>query len=108
MEMIMNIKKDDIVKILSGKDKGKKGKVQSVDITSGRATVEGVNIIRKHIKRGKSKQTPLGGIIEKSGTINISNLALFCKKCDRGVKVGYKNDDAGKKVRFCKKCGEPV
>lgn len=104
----MNIKKDDVVRVISGKEKGKKGKVQEVDALTGRAAVEGLNLIKRHMKRGRSKQTPLGGIIEKSGTIHVSNLAIYCKKCDKGVKVGTKADADGKKIRYCKKCGEAI
>jgi large subunit ribosomal protein L24 len=104
----MKIKKDDIVKVISGKEKGKKGKVQEMDALTGRAAIEGLNIIKRHMKRGRSKQTPMGGIIEKAGTIHVSNLALYCKKCDRGVRVGYKTDAEGLKIRICKRCGEAV
>jgi large subunit ribosomal protein L24 len=104
----MKIKKDDVVWVISGKEKGKKGKVQEVDARTGRVAVEGLNLIKRHMKRGRSKQTPLGGIIEKAGTIHVSNLAIYCKKCDKGVNVGNKADAEGKKIRYCKKCGEAI
>ena len=104
----MTIKKDDIVVIITGKDKGKKGKVLEVNHATGRVTVEGLNMIKRHLKRGRSRQTPLGGIIEKPGTTDISNLQLYCKKCDKPVRAGVKMDAEGKKLRTCKACGEAV
>jgi len=103
----MSIKKDDVVKVITGREKGKNGKVLEVS-AAGRATVEGLNMIKRHTKRGRSKQTPMGGIIEKPGTIHVSNLALYCKKCEKGVRAGHKVDAEGKKARVCKKCGEAI
>lgn len=105
---MMKIKKDDVVFVTTGKDKGKKGKVLEVALSSGRVTVEGLQMIKQHMRRGRSRQTPMGGIIEKPGTIHISNLMLFCKKCDKPVRVGFKTVVAGKKIRTCRKCGEAL
>lgn len=105
---MMKIRKDDVVFVTTGKDKGKKGKVIEVEMSGGRVTVEGLQMIKRHMRRGRSRQTPMGGIIEKPGTINISNLLLFCKKCDKPVRVGFRTDDSGKKFRTCRKCGEAV
>ena len=102
------IKKDDIVFLTTGKDKGKKGKVLEVDYATGRVTVEGLQMIKRHMRRGRSRQTPMGGIIEKPGTIDVSNLTLFCKKCDKPARVGFAIDGEGKKIRTCRKCGEAV
>jgi large subunit ribosomal protein L24 len=102
------IKKDDIVFLTTGKDKGKKGKVLEVDHATGRVTVEGLQMIKRHMRRGRSRQTPMGGIIEKPGTIDVSNLMLFCKKCDKPARVGFKTNAEGKKIRTCRKCGEAL
>lgn len=100
--MSMKIKKGDQVVVISGKEKGKKGKIQSAQPEKNRVIVQGVNILAKHQKpRGQGK---LGGIIKQEGAIDASNVMVFCSKCDKGTRVGYKMD-GDKKVRVCKKCG---
>jgi large subunit ribosomal protein L24 len=100
--MSMKIKKGDQVVVISGKEKGKQGKIQSVQPEKNRVIVQGVNILAKHQKpRGQGK---LGGIIKQEGAIDASNVMVFCSKCDKGTRVGYKMD-GDKKVRVCKKCG---
>ncbi len=100
--MSMKIKKGDQVVVISGKEKGKKGKIQTVQPEKNRVIVQGVNFLSKHQKpRGQGK---LGGIIKQEGAINASNVMVFCSKCDKGTRVGYKMD-GDKKVRVCKKCG---
>ena len=100
--MSMNIKKGDHVVVISGKEKGKKGKIQTVKPEKNRVIVQGVNILAKHQKpRGQGK---LGGIIKQEGAIDASNVMILCSKCDKGTRVGYKMD-GDKKVRVCKKCG---
>jgi large subunit ribosomal protein L24 len=104
----MKIKKDDIVAIITGRDKGRKGKVLEVNQVTGRVTVEGLNMIKRHMRRGRSRQTPMGGIIEKPGTVDISNVMVVCKKCNRPVRTGMKQDAEGKTVRTCKSCHETL
>lgn len=100
--MSMKIKKGDQVVVISGKEKGKKGKIQSVQPDKSKVIVQGVNFLTKHQKpRGQGK---LGGIIKQEGSIDASNVMVFCSKCDKGTRVGYKMD-GDKKVRVCKKCG---
>jgi large subunit ribosomal protein L24 len=102
---IKRIKKGDTVKVISGKEKGKTGKIQSVIVDKERVVVEKVNLIKKHQKPdGKGK----GGIIEKEGPIHISNVMFLCSKCGVGVKVRYKVLEDGKKVRVCAKCQEQL
>ncbi len=106
----MKIKKDDKVIVLSGKDKGKTGKVISADPKSLKVTVEGVNVATKHQKAQKKGQD--GGIIKVETPIYVSKVQLVCKnpKCEKfekGVRVGYKLVD-GKKVRVCRKCGAEI
>jgi len=100
---IKKLKKGDTVKVISGKEKGKTGKIQTVLVDKGRVVVEKVNLIKKHQKPdGKGK----GGIVEKEGPIHISNVMYLCSKCGVGVRVKYKMLEDGKKVRVCAKCQE--
>ena len=101
----MNIRKDDTVIVLSGKDKGKTGKVLVADPKAFKVIVEGVNVATKHQKPKKQGQD--GGIIKVETPIYVSKVQLVCDKCGKGVRVGYKFVD-GKKVRVCKKCGAEI
>ena len=101
----MNIRRDDTVIVLSGDDKGVKGKVIAVSPKEGKVLVEKVNVIHKHVKPRKQGET--GGILDVDGAMYASKLALFCPNCNKGVRVGYKTVD-GKKVRVCKKCGKEI
>ena len=101
----MNIRKDDKVIVLSGKDKGKTGKVIVADPKGLKVTVEGVNVATKHQKARKQGQQ--GGIIKLETPIYVSKVQLYCPKCSKGVRVGHKFVD-GKKVRVCKKCGAEI
>ena len=101
----MNIKKDDKVIVLSGKDKGKQGKILSADPKAMKVVVEGVNVATKHQKPMKQGQE--GGIIKVETPIYASKVQLVCPKCDKGTRVGYKLVD-GKKVRVCKHCGAEI
>ena len=99
----MHIKKGDTVVVLSGDDKGVKGEVIAVSPEEGKVIVKDVNIIHKHVK--PRKQGEAGGIIDAEGAIYASKVALFCPKCNKGVRV--KMDTTGdKKVRVCAKCGK--
>ena len=101
----MNIKKDDKVVVLSGKDKGKQGKVISADPKAAKVIVEGVNVATKHKK--PMKQGEEGGIIKVETPIYASKVQLVCPKCGKGTRVAHKITD-GKKVRVCKKCGAEI
>ena len=101
----LRIKKGDTVYVNAGNDKGKTGKVLSVDPQADRAVVEGINMVSKHTKPN-SKQ-PQGGIVEKEAGIHISNLQLIDPKSGKATRVGYKFVD-GKKVRYAKKSGEEI
>ncbi len=100
------IKKNDITYVLAGRDKGKTGKVFKVFPNEGYALVEGINYVKKHAKKTKSDQQ--GGIIQKESRIHISNLAIFCKTCNKPVRVGLNVLADGTKNRFCKKCKEVI
>jgi len=97
--------KNDRVMIIAGKDKGKVGKILSIDRKKGRAIVEDANIVKRHLKPGPGTQ---GGIVEKPAPIHLSNLMLICPKCTDPVRIGRKILEDGKKVRVCKKCGEII
>lgn len=101
----MKLKKEDIVLVISGKDKGKKGKILRALPKRGRVMVEGVNLIKKHQKPKKTGEK--GQIVEMSALIDISNVKLICSKCDQATRVGYKIVD-NRKYRICKKCGKPA
>ena len=101
----MNVKKNDTVIVLSGKDKGKKGKVLEAMPAAGKGVVEGINVATCHVK--PKKQGDQGGIIRREIPIRTDKVQLVCPKCDKGVRVGYKLD-GDKKVRVCKKCGAEI
>ena len=101
----MNIRKDDKVVVLSGKDKGKQGKVLVADPKALKVIVEGVNVATKHQK--PRKQGEEGGIIKVETPIYASKVQLVCPKCGKATRVGHKLAD-GKKVRVCKKCGAEI
>ena len=99
-----HVKKNDLVMVIAGKDKGKSGKILSVLSKKNRVIVEKVNFIKRHT-RPSAKQRQ-GGIIEREGPINISNVMLICTKCNKPSRIGKKSLEDDKKVRICKKCGE--
>ena len=101
----MNIKKDDKVVVLSGKDKGKQGEVLVAEPKAGKVIVEGVNVATKHQK--PRKQGEEGGIIKVETPIYASKVQLVCPKCGKATRVAHKITD-GKKVRVCKKCGAEI
>uniref|UniRef100_UPI0012D2EAB4 50S ribosomal protein L24 n=1 Tax=Desulfosarcina alkanivorans TaxID=571177 RepID=UPI0012D2EAB4 len=102
----MKLKKDDKVKIIAGKDKGKVGKVLKVIGKKNRLLVENINIVKRHTK--PSAQNRQGGILESEAPIHWSNVMLMCSKCIEPVRVKSKTLDDGKKVRICSKCSEII
>lgn len=101
----MKIKKGDTVAMLSGKDKGKRGKVLSVLRKKGRIVVEGLNLARKHKRPTKSGQT--GEIVQVARAVDISKVMLVCPQCGRPTRVGFKID-GDNRFRVCKKCGAQI
>ena len=101
----MNIRKDDKVVVISGKDKGKMGKVLVSNPKAGKVIVEGVSVATKHQK--PRKQGEEGGIIKLETPIYASKVQLVCPKCGKATRVGFKVEN-GKKTRICKKCGAEV
>ncbi len=99
----MHIKKEDRVVVISGKEKGKKGKVLVVEPKAGKIVVEKVNMVTKHEKpKGQGK---LGGIIHQEAPIYASKVMLVCAKCGKATRLAFKIMENGSKVRVCKKCG---
>lgn len=101
------IRKGDTVIALTGKDKGKQGKVLSVSIAKNRARVEGINLVKKHVKPNPQKNVA-GGIVTQEALINMTNLALYNPVTKKGDKVGIKKLEDGERVRIFKSNGEPV
>ena len=101
----MKIRKDDMVVVIAGSDKGKQGKVLSVDPKANKVIVEGVQVASKHYKA--RRQGEEGGIIKKETPVFASKVMLVCPKCGKATRVGHAVVE-GKKVRTCKKCGAEV
>ena len=102
----MHVKTNDTVVVLSGRDKGKQGKVMSADPKSGKVIVEGISVAKRHKK--PRKQGEPGGIIKMETPIYASKVMRVCQKCDKPTKPAHSIDDDGKKVRVCKKCGAEI
>ena len=102
----MSIKKDDTVVVLSGKDKGKKGKVIAVLPKDGKVVVEKINMVSRHTK--PRRQGEVGGIIEKEAPIYACKVMRVCPKCNKATRPAHKILADGKKVRVCKKCGAEI
>jgi len=105
-EVGLGIKKNDTVLVISGDSKGKRGRVLSIDSMKHRLVIEGINVVKKHMKPSKKYQQ--GGIIEREAPLKLSNVMLLCAKCDKPTKIGNTILENGKKIRSCKKCGEVI
>ena len=101
-----HIKKDDLVKVIAGKEKGKTGKVLKVLTKKERVLVEKINFVKRHTR--PSSQARQGGIIEKESSLHLSNVKIICTKCNAAIRIGIKPLEDGKKARYCKKCGELI
>lgn len=102
----MKIKKDDTVLVITGKDKGKKGKVRFAYPTKETLLVEGVNFIKKHTKA--KAQVRQAGIIEREAPVKVSNVMLLCSKCNHPTRIGYRKLEDQRRVRICRVCGEVI
>ena len=100
--MAMNVKKGDTVVVLSGKDKGRRGKVQATVPSEAKVVVEGVNMVTCHTK--PRRQGEEGGIVRREAALYASKVQVVCPKCGKGTRVAHKIED-GKKIRVCKHCG---
>ena len=104
--MALKIKRGDLVEVISGKDRGKRGKVLRVIPKERKVIVEGVNMVKRHQR--PIPQLREGGIIEREAPIYMSKVMVVCPNCDRRTRVGFKILENGDKVRYCKKCGEII
>jgi large subunit ribosomal protein L24 len=104
----MRIKKNDTVLVLTGRDKNRRGKVLEIDAGQERVRVEGINMVKRHVRAGSDPTAPQGGIIEVAAPIHVSNLKLVCGHCSQPTKAKIRNLEDGKKVRFCYKCNESL
>ena len=101
-----HVRRGDTVLVISGKNRGKKGKVLRVLPAAGRVVVEGVNIVKRHQR--PTRQVMQGGIIEKEAPIHISNVMLVCPRCNQPTRVARRQLEDGRRLRACKRCGEVV
>jgi large subunit ribosomal protein L24 len=102
----LGIKKNDTVQVITGDEKGKTGRVIAIQKEKNRVLVERLNMIKKHMKPNKNQTQ--GGIIEKEGPIQRSNVMLVCSKCSKPTRINHNILENGKKIRVCKKCGEVI
>lgn len=104
---MLHIKKDDQVKVLAGRDRGKTGRVLRVLPDQGRVIVENVNVIRRHTRPNPQRNIQ-GGIVEREAPMAISNLQVICGECGEPSRVGFEALSDGKKVRVCRRCGGTI
>ena len=102
----VHVKAGDTVVVLSGKDKGKKGKVLQVSPKEGKVIVEGLNVVTKHVK--PRRQGEQGGIVEAEAAMYAAKVQLVCPKCGKATRIAHSIVDGGAKVRVCKSCGEEI
>ncbi|MGH7382608.1 MAG: 50S ribosomal protein L24 [Candidatus Methylomirabilales bacterium] len=100
------VHKNDLVMVIAGKERGKRGKVLRVIRKRSAVVVEKINIIKRHTRPGG--KTPHGGIVEREAPLHVSNVMVVCSRCDRPVRTGHSFLADGRKVRVCKQCGEAV
>jgi large subunit ribosomal protein L24 len=99
---VLKVRKGDVVKVIAGNDRGKRGEVMRVLREQQRLIVKGVHIMTRH-QRPTARQRE-GGIIEREGTIHISNVLVICPVCDRPTRIGFTASESGEKLRICKQC----
>jgi large subunit ribosomal protein L24 len=106
---MQKLKVGDVVQVMAGAERSqkdaakKRGKVLTIDHEAGRVKVEGLRLVKRHVRKGRDRNSPEGGIIEKPGSIALGAVQVVCAKCDRPVRVGFRVEGE-KKVRFCKAC----
>lgn len=102
----LNIRKNDIVRVIGGEDRGMEGKILKVFPKKQQIIVEGINFIKRHTK--PSQDNPQGGIIEKEGPIHFSNVMVVCPNCGKPTRIGIKVLGDGSRARICRNCGEMI
>ena len=103
----VHIKKNDTVVVISGKDRGKRGRVLQVYPSVTKALIEGINLVKRHSKPNPQKNVK-GGIVEKEAPVHLSNLMVICRECGKAVRIGHKSLDDGRKIRVCRKCNGTI
>jgi large subunit ribosomal protein L24 len=103
----LNLKKNDQVMVIAGRDRGSRGKVLRVLPGAGKAIVERINMVKRHTRPNPQKGIQ-GGILEREAPIQLSNLMLICPSCGKPTRVGHERREQGGSVRVCKSCGAPV
>ena len=106
MATSVHVRKGDTVAVITGRERGKRGKVLRVSPEKGRVLVEHVNMVKKHQR--PTQKLRQGGIIEREGAMALSNVLLVCSRCDKASRTGIKLLADGRKVRMCKRCGESM
>jgi len=106
MATSVHVRRGDTVAVITGRERGKRGKVLRVSPEKGRVLVEHVNMVKKHQR--PTQKLRQGGIIEREGAMALSNVLLVCSRCDKASRTGIKLLADGRKVRMCKRCGESV
>jgi large subunit ribosomal protein L24 len=102
----MNIRKNDTVLVISGKDRGNKGKVRFANPREEKLIIEGINFIKRHARAtGQARQA---GVIELEAPLHVSRVMYLCDKCNKPARIGFRFLEDGKKVRFCKVCQEVI
>jgi len=107
---LQKLKVGDTVQVMSGAERSLKtnrGKLLSIDKDANRVRVEGLRLVKRHIKKGRDRANPEGGIVESAGSIALSAVSLVCPKCDKPTRVGARVE-GDKKVRFCKQCDKTI
>lgn len=102
----VHVKTGDTVTVLSGKERGKKGKVLAVSPKEGKVIIEGVNMVTKHVKPRRMGEA--GGLVKAEGAMYACKVQLVCPRCGKPTRVGHKVQENGTKERICKKCGESL
>ena len=104
--MAAKVKRNDTVEVVTGKDRGKRGEVRRVLPREQRVVVSGANIVHKH--RRQRTATEASAIVDMEAPLHVSNVRVVCPSCSAAVRVGFRLLEDGRKVRFCKKCGEAI
>jgi large subunit ribosomal protein L24 len=102
----VHVRRGDVVAVISGKERGKRGKVMRVLLDKGRVVVEKVNMVKRHQR--PTQKLRQGGIIEREGALALSNVLLVCGRCDKPARSGVSILADGRRLRVCKRCGEPM
>ena len=100
------IKRDDLVLVITGKERGKQGQVREVLTSRQRVIIQGLNMVKRH-QRQQSERNP-AGIIEKEAPIHVSNVKLICRACEKATRLGFRVRSDGVKVRVCRSCGQDI